>query len=224
MPTQAALSRYASAMTEINLRLDAVDTLHARTLQMDNVDQPPEWLFTWEQIAVHLRKVVELIVFSSMVAHQDKYREVYPDFASHWKIGKILKKLETIHPAFFPISTKITTTAEGAHHAPMNDDPKASRADLEVLYDKCSDLIHAFQPFKYESGAVIDLMFTPPQWTTLIRGLLQEHFIMLFGNQTAFMVQMTAPPDGFVRVALLQAEGPATHVPSSASGQSSVGG
>lgn len=196
----SAEARYWRAMTEIKFRLAATDSLYKHALGLKQQEQPSDWLFTWEHIALHLRKITELIVFGSMVAHQDAYSEVYPDYADHWRIGKILKKLEAMHPDFFPVATKLTTVSPGQHHAPMIDKPKLKRDDLEWLYDKCADLIHAFQPFKHDDAATIDLKYTPHEWTGLIWSLLEEHFIVLLGAKKVLLVQMAAPPHGRVKV------------------------
>jgi hypothetical protein len=76
-------ARYWRAMTEIKHRLAATDRLYIRTHELKPDDPAGEWLFTWEQIALHLRKIMELIVFGSLVAHSDAYASIYPDYADH---------------------------------------------------------------------------------------------------------------------------------------------
>jgi hypothetical protein len=189
---------YGRVMNEIKLRLAAINKL-SKILQTQNAGNL-EVIFTWEQIALHLRKCLEHIVFSSMIANQDAYRIVYPDLADHWKINKILKKLDEINPDFFPVAIKISTIDTAKHHAGEREGPKLTLDDLIWLYDKCAELIHAFQPFKHGLVAQVDMRHTPDEWTRLIWNLLEEHYIVLYGGEQAFLVQMAGSPDGLVKV------------------------
>jgi len=195
-----ALKLYWSGMTQIKLRLAAIQYLYEQAQKQDpKVDG--QFLFLWEQIALHFRKIMELIVFSSLVAHQDAYAKVYPDLADHWKIGKILEKLDKVHPDFFPKPTKIAREKGVLLQVKLLDKPRLTRDDLVWLYDTCGDLIHAFQPLKHGPNPQIDLKYTPQKWSDLIWGLLEEHLIRLADGKTLLLVQMASPPHGNVFVA-----------------------
>lgn len=195
---------YWRVMTEIKLRLKQVSILHAQLEQMDPRDDSGNFLFVWEQVALHLRKVLELIVFGSLVAHQDAYAKVYPDLADHWRIGKILEKLEKVHPNFFPEPRKITRQEKAKLDVKVVDKPRLTREQLVWLYDQCGELIHAFQPLKHGLAVKVELKYPPPVWLDLIWGLLEEHLIRLADGKTLLLVQMTAPPDGHVVVSVAE--------------------
>jgi hypothetical protein len=121
-----------------------------------------------------------------------------------------------VHPDFYPVATTITTTGPGKHYLPMSEKPKMTREDLEWLYDKCAELIHAAKPFQHDGSITIDLMHTPHEWTALIWNLLEEHFIVLLGGEKALIVQMAAPPHGRVSVMTAEPDDSAAGVPTTA--------
>ncbi len=195
---------YWRVMTDIKVRMQRVIALHAELEQMDPADDSGKFLFVWEQVALHLRKILELIVFGSLVAHQDAYAKVYPDLADHWRIGKILEKLEKVHPDFFPKPTKISKQKEALLDVKIVDKPRLTRDQLVWLYDQCGELLHAFQPLKHGLAVKIELKYPPPVWIDLIWGLLEEHLIRLADGKTLLLVQMAAPPDGYVVVSVAE--------------------
>lgn len=195
-------------MNEVKHRLDAVDQAWERLRSVDQDATPFDWTYTVERIALHLRKVVELIVFSSLVANQDKYRQVHPSYATHWRIGDILKKLDAIHPEFFPVNRTMTTTVGGGIDLVRSARPAATREELERLYSQCSKLIHSAQPLRHGRRMEVQLDRTPVEWTALIRGLLDEHTIKFVDGLDLFFVQMVAPPDGNVAVTWWRSDRP----------------
>lgn len=187
-------------MTELKYRLAACDRLYDQTRGIKQANPTGEWMFAWEQIALHLRKCMELVVFGSLVAHRDAYAAIHPDYAQHWKAHKILDKLAKANPNFFPTPTKITNTAPGAHHLTEPDRPRLTVDDVIFLFDRASDLIHVFQPFQNDGAVTVDLKYTPHEWTQRIWNLLEEHYVMLLGGRQMLLVQMAAPPHGRVKV------------------------
>jgi hypothetical protein len=49
-----------------------------------------------ESEALQLRKLLELIVFASLVSNQDAYRAVRDDIAKDWHAARILKKFRRL--------------------------------------------------------------------------------------------------------------------------------
>jgi len=67
---------YKRGMEEIRLRLDSVALRHNDVAAMGTIEAPAS-RFRLETGFMHLRKVLELIAFSSLIAHNDVYVAAY---------------------------------------------------------------------------------------------------------------------------------------------------
>tara|TARA_R110002124_G_scaffold89216_2_gene228293 strand:- start:3947 stop:4258 length:312 start_codon:yes stop_codon:yes gene_type:complete len=58
--------------------------------------------YDYEVIALNIRKILESIAYSSMVASKEKYAQAHSKFEKHYKAKQILEELEKLHPQFYP--------------------------------------------------------------------------------------------------------------------------
>ncbi len=58
---------------------------------------------TIEAEALQLRKLLELIAFSSLVSYQEAYSSLRNDIVKDWHAARILHKIESINPEFYPV-------------------------------------------------------------------------------------------------------------------------
>ena len=85
-------------MREIDYRLETVEDLFwgRRSTTYD--------VTTIESICLQLRKVLEHIAFSSLILHKKEYEEVRNDIKRDWHATRILKKVKSLNPNFYPVA------------------------------------------------------------------------------------------------------------------------
>ena len=129
---------------------------------------------TIEIAALQLRKILELIAFSSLVSHKDSYIEMRKDIARDWHAERILKKVSQINPNFYPIPVN------GAKSQDWNKLKQGflTRNQFSKLYDRCSDLLHAENPFARKRDPFV-FNDSVAENIDRIKLLLQEHLVQL---------------------------------------------
>lgn len=82
------LAHYATNMLEIKIRLEAIRTLLSGTVINLNA------LIALESAALQLRKILELIIFSSLIANKEEYQKAYSSYTDYRTIRGIMKDLK----------------------------------------------------------------------------------------------------------------------------------
>jgi hypothetical protein len=172
-------------MSEAQKRLNWVRRL--TTQQPSQEDQR----YVDELVALQLRKLLELIAFGTLCANKQKYSEVYENFRSHWRAGKLLTNLERVHPDFYPtpLAGYEQNETTGLLKLISRTEGFLTRGDFEPLYDRCSALIHTRNPFTEEhettAGTFRALSSTSVE---RIDALLRAHTMRLAGGQERWIV------------------------------------
>ena len=194
----AILDMYANCMEEIKQRTEVVHgflrgELHTKYPQT-----------TVESICLQIRKILELIALASLVANKAEYEKQRKNFHRDWKAKEILKTLDKANPQFYPSPTKqiraIPGMGEEVRTIPITSG-YLSRADYGDLYDECSDILHAANPFSGEQQKIQSFFDKTPEWMEKIRGLLNNHHVQLIDERVQLWVLMETKPDGKVQVA-----------------------
>lgn len=181
---------YCDHMREIRNRDALIRSIVSKekTLGLENYD--------YEAIALNVRKILELIAFSSLVANKDKYAEAHEGFARHWRAKDILAELEKLHPDFYPCAANIQMQPDGSRHmTAANVDTALTREEFGELYDKCSKLLHMWNPFD-PAPRMVDFRLSPLAWMNKIRDLLNTHYVRLVDDAGYWLCLMVAPEDG----------------------------
>ncbi|MBB1439974.1 hypothetical protein H5202_15100 [Shewanella sp. SG41-4] len=141
---------------------------------------------TIESEALQLRKLLELIAFSSLVSYQEAYRSVRNDIAKDWHAARILRKIETINPEFYPV--------------PIDDFNRLgwnrvrggylTRNQFEQLYDKCGAMLHSQNPFS-KGNSSLAFHKKVPEYLSRIETLLSEHLVELAESRE--LIHVIAP-------------------------------
>lgn len=184
-------------MEEVKIRISIIRTVADRSCSLgvgDSVD--------YELACIHFRKCLELIAFASLVANKNRYAEVHNDFSRHWNAKRILKKLNDIHPDFYPSPVEFDDKAnQQGGHTMMKElaDGFLTREEFVNLYDKCSEVLHIRNPFHADKAAI---EFGKPifEWLRLMQKLLDIHYMRLVDNDDIWVVNMKHPEDGKVHV------------------------
>lgn len=179
---------YVKCMDKVRNRIAAIKWLVATTRFFKS-----EHYLLPEAIFVQFRKILELIAYSSLSAHREKYAEAYKNFENHWKAKAMLDAVEQLNPEFYPIALlPPTKTGDNSWMFPGYQDGALTRADFEKLYDACGDILHMKNPFSAKNP-VTDIGYSVDEWVVRIEKLLTWHSVELLddGRWLCYM-----PPDG----------------------------
>src|SRR5690349_5006755 len=83
---------YVGCMRDIRDRINKIQTRPGGVPMLDE-----------ESESLNFRKVIEALAYALLAANRPEYAVKHPDFIKHDKAKDILKNLEAINPACFPI-------------------------------------------------------------------------------------------------------------------------
>ncbi len=69
-----------------------------------------------EVVCLLLRRLLEQIAFSSLVAHRETYEDIYNDVGTIWHAKRLIERLEKIHPEFFPSPVRRSVSSHPGIH------------------------------------------------------------------------------------------------------------
>jgi hypothetical protein len=149
---------------------------------------------------LQLRKILELMMFASLVAHTALGRELQKNIIDReWNASKILNYLARVNPDFFP--SAIRRDVEDKSPAPqmIPVDGALTREEFGRLYDRvCSKYLHASRDLATLNDHD-SLFHEVASWASKVNRLLSSHWIVV-GTEKAFAVLMATNPDGYVQV------------------------
>ena len=97
-----------------------------------------------EFCCLQLRKILELILFSSLTANTNLSSTNSKNFFTGWKIRELITKIEAINPNFYPEPVKINNSKNEINSI-KND--FLTKKELLIVYQKVSKEIHIKNPF-----------------------------------------------------------------------------
>ena len=115
---------------------------------------------------MQIRKILELIAFSSLVSNIELYSKEYDKFAKFWNAELMLKDMRKINVNFYP---KPLIQKESEREGIKNDlldfeeDKYLNTNEFVRVYKKCGAIMHADYPY----GAKIDYDYyreNIPKW------------------------------------------------------------
>ncbi len=184
MPAQADLDAanvYSSIMEEakfcalsINMFTDSGHTLP--------VPLKREYCF------LQLRMLCELIALGCLVAHGDMEETKSSSLQKEYRAGEIVKRLEKLHPNFYP-SPRKPVFNPGNVHLVDYDREFLTKSELITLYGKCGDALH-----RGNLQQLLDPKNQPPadfrdihEWGQKILNLLSVHLISRRGASSIYL-------------------------------------
>lgn len=153
--------------------------------------------FDYELIALNFRKILELIAFSSLVAHQEAYKESYKNAQKDWSAEKILSKIEDLNPDFYPQPRKRIIQSDGTNHLDFVERDFLTRKEFKRLYKKCGEVLHVKNILLNDQS--YDFLLSPKEWLEKITALLDNHIVNILGTDEFWFVEMRGA-DGRVHV------------------------
>ena len=172
---------YRDHMVEVKRRFRAIDRIlgakKPRTLSAEFDDE-----FMWLQ----LRKIIELVAYSSVSADEQRYaalrqeQDQNADYRVDSKPAKVLKHLSQISPHFLPKSLgAMVTQADGTKH--FEQGPEVAVLDrFLAIHDTAGQHLHAINPFNAEDvkdqrARFIKARQSIKTETTYLKGVLWDH-------------------------------------------------
>jgi hypothetical protein len=194
---ERTLRLYEAQMEEIKKRTEVVECfVSGACTARYNVP-------TGECIALQIRKILELIALASLVANREEYARIHRNFAEHWRAKDILKEIEKVNPEYYPVPTKQIPMgiADGVSRFQLLDIESGflTKDEFMLLYDMCSDLLHAHSPFSAKARHDAEVFRRDcVEWMNKIVKLLNHHNMHLAGGRTQIIALMRGSKDGMV--------------------------
>ena len=178
---------YVELMEEVKRRVIVINALI-----LEKPDLPYR-ATTIESIYLQLRKVLELVALSSLVANREAYSKAYVEFAKAWNARLLFRDLERVNPEFYPRALTATPGQSPGVKVHFIDRADAlTKDEFLKLYEKAGAIMHAENPF----GSKIDYEYyarLASEWRDKLVALLDTHVFHLVGNPAKFVVQMGGP-------------------------------
>lgn len=167
------IHQYSGQMVEIKHRTDALRYFH------ECLKKPDFKIQALESMCLQVRKILELIAMSSLIANKDAYIEMYEEFEKHQDARKLLHALEKVNENFYPIPIIQELSEDGSHatHRLLNKD-YLTKKDFVKVYEKCGRILHTPNPYRSK----VDFEYYEinlPTWDRKIIELLNVHEVNL---------------------------------------------
>ena len=193
------LEKYRRCMEEIKKRSEVIDALVTRRCNAVYLQT------TAESVILQLRKILELIALASLVANKQKYRESRNCFAKDWNARKIMSRIRSFNPDFYPVPTRqiVDPTTGKVVETKEIESGFLTKKELEKTYDRCSHFLHSENPFSRPRDTK-EFFDDIPRTMGRIRNLLNHHQVQLVDENLQLWIIMNAKSDGRVHVYLFE--------------------
>lgn len=166
-PTKRDIDLYLSCMEQIKFRVNGINNAlsHFGASAFGPLDA--------EFVALQLRKVFELIAYSSLCAHRQLFEGIRARIDREDKIAQILKTIKQHHPRFFPIPIRQQPSRTPGAAIEVVDQPSKSLT-LDTLiqaHGNVADWLHSFNPYTTP--------LSPTEWHGRFRDLLLQTTALL---------------------------------------------
>ena len=174
------LDRYFVQLFGIKKRLIIIDKFIKLELTTGIVGPDVEF------VCLQFRKLLEQIVMLSLIAHVEEYAKIQNKFASQWNAKKILKELQALNEDYYPIPAKINEDERGKFVDPILNTDFLSKDDFLELYQICSGVIHAENPYVKDPKLPRPIEATFKKWYDKVYNLISFHVLVLYKMNYTF--------------------------------------
>ena len=191
-PLPSDIQIYSNCMANVRQRIVAVKWLVA-VVQL----RQQEFFLDVEMIFLQLRKTLELIAFASLSANRDAYASAYADFERDGRAKRLLEKLATVNPDFYPMPVTLPDVEEGGvKYLSEVVDGFLSKDEFVQLFDAASEVLRIRSPFSTKPP-MINVGYSVDECVARIQRLLGVHVAHLL-NGEKWVVEI--PSEGPVKV------------------------
>lgn len=190
----AEVTEYIDCMKQVKYRLQHIDEL----IKFISGEHSP---FALESVALQVRKILELIAFSSIASCKGLYENIrfeydQNDYRKDWNAKSILLTMDKINPGFYPNPFKFSTGLverdgkRGREICPISEN-YLTRKKFEKLYARVGKFLHADNPWGADKGST-HFKNDLPEIIAQIKQLLNFHFVQIKSGDglKLWMVQM----------------------------------
>jgi hypothetical protein len=170
-------------MDQVSRRLRLISAVAGGTVSTGDESANAEFA------CLQLRKALEQVAFAALAASRERYAQLRPQIEREWSAKRILERLGKIHPGFYPQPVSPVPQGPNSWHFDLVPDGYLTQDDFVLLYDKCSDAVHDWNPFR-EGPWVVDLQRSIAEWAARIERLVAYHLIRLVDQQDLLLVQL----------------------------------
>jgi hypothetical protein len=194
---------YVDCMEEASCRLQHAWTLLKR---LDADAGIPKKHFAIESVALHYRKVTELIAIASISANQEHYKAVRSKFRSDWHAVRIFRDIRKINPLFYPIPIKVDySNPNGPGIIDEVTGGHLTEDEAAAMYDYCGGLLHAENRYRAPRNLDDDITyFTAAE--ERFKQLLSQFWVYLVPDRFRLLVQVDLTGHAGVRWYPLEVE------------------
>jgi hypothetical protein len=172
---------YIDCMKQLKFRLQYID-------QLINFTSGEHSAFALESAALQLRKILEIIAFSSIAPCKGLYEKIRfeydkSDYRKDWNANSILITMDKINPDFYPNPFKFSTDLvehdgkSGREISPLNEE-YLTRKRFEKLYTRLGKFLHADNPWGADKG-LTHFKNDLPEIIAHIKQLLNYHLVQI---------------------------------------------
>ena len=154
---------------------------------------------------LQLRKCLELIMFSSVIAHNAFGLELSKHLRDkEYNASQIVKKIRSLNPNYYPVPVRDVNPENGIRKVDKINAGYLTEADLCELYDRvCGKLLHANREDLYSDR--IDEHFAEiTKYHSKLIKLLNHHWVHV-SDKIALAVLMKTESSGDVQVTHMEA-------------------
>ncbi len=142
VPEHIDAVQYLNCMEEIKLRVRITDDALREAIVHERGTFP-----NVELAALQMRKIYELIAFSSIAANRTEYEQIRTIFQKDWKLSSVVKTLKKVNPDFLPVP--LLAEGDQPNYVFKNSrEREISEAELVKCHGRLGDLLHASNPYR----------------------------------------------------------------------------
>lgn len=140
------LQYYANIMTEIKNRSDVIYLIYNKKITTKYIVTDVEFC------ALQLRKILELMLLSTLIANKKEYEKQSKDFNGNWQVKEKIKEIKKINPDFFPIAMLVIQSHTPSPNkkltrVPISNDELFKESDFNKAYAFTNNYLHVQNPF-----------------------------------------------------------------------------
>lgn len=193
------LRKYVACMSQIKRRLNTINSIVNGSLSLGNAEYDDELL------SIQIRKTLELVAFSSMVANKEQYSRAYRNFAQHWNAKDMLTSLERINSDFYPAPIYIKEKSkDGVLHIDFIKHGYLTKDQFVSLYNMCGGVLHSKNPYASRRTATLKKS-DANKWLIRIVKLLAFHRARFVQGEAGWLVVLEHESDGNVQAFAFEA-------------------
>ena len=189
------IKAYTAVMEEVKRRTDVVWGLVNQRIKV-------MYLATHVETAMlQLRMILELVALASLSANKKVFEGNRKNLKKYWNLKKIINDLRKLNSNFYPVPI-IEVPSKDIRVKNNLVEMKAGFMtcdDLIKLHGKCSNLLHAQNPFK-KNADYKHYEKEIPNWMNQIMKLLNCHQIRLLDSDSFYLVHMKEERDDQVHL------------------------